>query len=170
MNLLLDSSRPASRPYVRASGRNKVLHKRILVVDDDAIVRASLAEVLGSEGYVVDEAFDGVEAVTRAVKHTPNLVLLDLNMPNWDGWTAFSQLDRVAPLLPIIVITARPNQYEKAVHLGVDAFMEKPLDFPVLLKAIAALVTENPAARVKRVTDREFVTRYLKTHIRKFQA
>jgi len=99
-------------------------------------VRDSLAAVLESEGYLVDEARNGIEAVTRAIEHLPDLVLLDLNMPHWDGWTAFSQLDRVTPLLPVIVITARPNQYDKAVRLGVDAFMEKPLNIPVLVHAI----------------------------------
>ena len=79
-------------------------------------------------------------------------------MPHWDGWTAFTQLDRVTPLLPVIVITARPNQYQRAVHLGVDAFMEKPLDFPVLLSAISSLVSEVVSARVKRITNKLFTT------------
>jgi CheY-like chemotaxis protein len=159
----LDAPRPEAQIYLRASARKTAVAKRILVADDDARVRGSLAEVLKSEGYVVDEAHDGIEAVSRAIKHPPDLVLLDLNMPHWDGWTAFSQLDRIAPLLPIIVITARPNQYEKAVELGVDAFMEKPLDFPILLEAIARLVEESPAAHLKRITDRKFVTRLLQT-------
>jgi CheY-like chemotaxis protein len=137
--------------------------KRILIADDDAMVRAALADVLESEGYVVDEAHNGIEAVTRAIEHSPDLVLLDLNMPHWDGWTAFRQLDRVTPLLPIVVITARPNQYEKAVRLGVDAFMEKPLNIPVLLRAIQRLVNEQPQNRVRRITDRAFVTRLLES-------
>jgi CheY-like chemotaxis protein len=137
--------------------------KRILVADDDAMVRAALGDVLESESYVVDEAHNGIEAVTRAIEHAPDLVLLDLNMPHWDGWTAFTQLDRVAPLLPVIVITARPNQYEKAVRLGVDAFMEKPLNIPVLLRAIRRLVNEQPQVRMRRVTDRAFVTRLLES-------
>ena len=135
------------------------------------MVRASLAEVLKSEGYMVDEAHNGIEAVTRAIEHSPDLVLLDLNMPHWDGWMAFSRLDRVEPLLlPVIVITARPNQYLEAVRLGVDAFMEKPLDFPVLLEAIATLVEEDPAARFKRVTNRTFVTRLLQTRSKEFRS
>jgi len=133
----------------------------ILVADDDITVRRSLVEVLQSEGYLTEEARDGVEAVSRTIKRSPSLVLLDLNMPRWDGWTAFSQLDRVTPLLPIIVITARPNQYEKAVKLGVDAFMEKPLDIPVLLGEIASLVSENRGSRIRRITNRGFVTRLL---------
>lgn len=162
MNLLLEAPRLDSRCHTLEATPKTVAAKRILIADDDAVVRASLAEVLESEGYVVDEAQNGIEAVTRAIEHAPDLVLLDLNMPHWDGWSAFSQLDRVTPLLPVIVITARPNQYQKAVALGVDAFMEKPLDFPVLLEAIARLVNEEPARHIRRITDRRFVTRLLR--------
>jgi CheY-like chemotaxis protein len=137
------------------------VHSRILIADDDSLVRGSLAAVLESEGYVVDEARNGIEAVTRAIEHLPDLVLLDLNMPHWDGWTAFSQLDRVTPLLPVIVITARPNQYEKAVRLGVDAFMEKPLNIPVLVDAIKRLTSEDEKRHVRRITDPAFVTQLL---------
>src|SRR5882672_7282117 len=135
--------------------------KRVLIADDDSLVRGSLAAVLESEGYVVDEAHNGIEVVTRAIEHSPDLVLLDLNMPHWDGWTAFSQLDRVTPLLPVIVITARPNQYEKAVRLGVDAFMEKPLNIPVLVRAIKRLTSEDENRHVRRITNRAFVTELL---------
>ena len=138
-----------------------VSQKRVLVADDDAVVRGSLGAVLESEGFVVDEACNGIEAVTRAINHSPDLILLDLNMPHWDGWTAFSQLDRVTPLLPVIVITARPNQYEKAVRLGVDAFMEKPLNFPILLRAIKRLTTEDENRHVRRITNPAFVTELL---------
>ncbi len=139
----------------------KALPKRVLIAEDDLAVRGSLAAVLESEGYVVDEARNGVEAVTRAIENLPDLVLLDLNMPHWDGWTAFSQLDRATPLLPIIVITARPNQYEKAVRLGVDAFMEKPLNIPILVGAIKRLTGEDEKRHVRRITNRAFVTQLL---------
>ena len=137
------------------------LRRRILIADDDALVRGSLAAVLELEGYTVDEAGDGHEAVRRAAAHAPDLVLLDLDMPGWDGWTAFSQLDRVAPLVPVVVITARPNQYEKAVKLGVDALMEKPLDFHILLRAIRRLTSEDSARRMRRSTNRTVVTKLL---------
>ena len=152
------ASLPLTAPQPKASAS---VHNRILIADDDSLVRASLAAVLESEGYVVDEARNGIEAVRRTVEHLPDLVLLDLNMPHRDGWTAFRQLDRVSPLLPVIVITARPNQYEQAVRLGVDAFMEKPLNIPMLLRAIKRLVSETPQRHVSRVTSRAFVTRLL---------
>ena len=135
--------------------------KRVLIADDDALVRGSLAAVLESEGFVTAEAKNGAEAVTRAIEHTPDLVLLDLNMPRWDGWTAFSQLDRVTPLLPVIVITARPNQYQKAMQLGVDAFMEKPLDIAALVQAIKRLTSEDEHRHVRRITSPAFVTQLL---------
>jgi CheY-like chemotaxis protein len=82
-------------------------------------------------------------------------------MPHWDGWTAFSQLDRVTPLLPIIVITARPNQYERAVRVGVDAFMEKPLNLPILVRAIKRLTSEPEDRHLRRITNRVFTTEWL---------
>ena len=136
-------------------------HNRILVADDDRVVRGSLAAVLESENFTVNEARNGVEAVTHAIKHLPDLVLLDINMPHWDGWTAFCQLDRVTPLLPVIVITARPNQYLKAVRMGVDAFMEKPLNIPMLVRAIKRLSKEEKGCRVTRITSPSFVTELL---------
>ena len=137
------------------------VHNHVLIADDDSVVRGSLAAVLESEGYVVDEARNGIEAVNHAIEHAPDLVLLDLNMPHADGWTAFSQLDRVTPLLPVIVITARPNQYKEAVRVGVDAFMEKPLNIPVLVKAIKRLTSENQDRHLSRITNPAFVTRLL---------
>ena len=136
-------------------------HNHVLIVDDDSQVRGSLAAVLKSEGFEVEEAADGAEAVACATDHAPDLVLLDLNMPRMDGWTAFTQLDRVRPLVPVIVITARPNQYEQAVRLGVDAFMEKPLNFPVLLRTIHKLTHEAEEVHTRRITDSDYVTRRL---------
>ncbi len=149
---------PLTAPQPKPS---QEVHNHILIADDDSLVRGSLAAVLESEGYVVDEARNGIEAVNSAVQRSPDLVLLDLNMPHWDGWTAFSQLERVTPLVPVIVITARPNQYDKAVRLGVDAFMEKPLNIPILMRAIKRLTSEDDNRHVRRITNRAFVTQLL---------
>lgn len=139
-------------------------HKRILIADDDVLVRGSLAAVLECEGFVVDEAENGIAAVSRAVHIVPDLILLDLNMPGMDGWTAFTKLDRVRPLVPVIVITARPHQYPEAVRLGVDAFMEKPLNIALLVHAIQRLTSESQDRRERRITDRAFVTRLLESN------
>jgi CheY-like chemotaxis protein len=135
--------------------------KKVLIVDDDESVRSSLADVLDCEGYDVCHAADGEAAIRSAVVHQPDLVLLDLNMPKMDGWTAFTKLEGVHPLLPVIVLTARPNQYKHAVTLGVDAFMEKPLNLPVLLRAIHKLAAEPENKHTRRITNADFVTRLL---------
>jgi CheY-like chemotaxis protein len=149
---------PLSLPQAKA---DRTAHNRVLIADDDPTVRGSLAAVLESEGYVVDEARNGIEAVTRAIQNAPDLVLLDLNMPHCDGWNAFSQLDWVTPLLPVIVITARPNQYQEAVRLGVDGFMEKPLNIPILVRAVKRFTSGDESRHARRITDPAFVTRLL---------
>jgi CheY-like chemotaxis protein len=73
---------PFSRPQAKAA---KPVHNHVLIADDDPTVRGSLAAILESDGYVVDDASDGIEAVTRAIQHEPDLVLLDLTMPHADG-------------------------------------------------------------------------------------
>ena len=140
---------------------SNVVRIHILIADDDSLVRGSLAAVLECEGFLVDEAENGIEAVSHAVHSFPDLILLDLNMPKMDGWTAFAKLDRVRPLVPVIVITARPHQYKEAVRLGVDAFMEKPLNIPILVRAIKHLTSEDEDRHVRRITNPAFVTRLL---------
>ena len=135
--------------------------RRILLADDDSGVREMLGRVLESESYRVTFAKTGREAATKFITDPPDLVLLDLNMPDRDGWAAFRVMNVTHPMLPIIVITARPNQYEKAADFGVDALMEKPLNLPVLLKAIHDLLRETEAERTRRIIDPNFTTTFL---------
>jgi DNA-binding response OmpR family regulator len=137
--------------------------KRVLIADDDALVRGSLAAVLECEGFVVEEAENGAQAVAAALRRRPDLVLLDLNMPTMDGWLAFSKLDRARPLVPVIIITARPHQYPEAIRLGVDAFMEKPLDIGVLVRAVKRFVDDDEHRHVRSVTRHNFITQLLES-------
>jgi DNA-binding response OmpR family regulator len=115
---------------------------------------------LKSEHYDVVFAKTGREAAARFIADVPDLVLLDLNMPDRDGWDAFDLMNQTHPMVPVIVITARPQQYQHAAELGVDALMEKPLDLPLLLAAIAGLLAESEPERAQRLTDRGFKTTY----------
>jgi DNA-binding response OmpR family regulator len=132
--------------------------KGILLADDDAAVRESIARVLESEGYDVLLARNGYEAIARFVDLKPHLVLLDLIMFGKDGWSTFTQMERLDPFVPVIVITALPNQFARANSLGIDAIMEKPLDLPLLLKTIKQLLAEPMAQRVERLTKGDFNT------------
>jgi two-component system, cell cycle response regulator DivK len=151
---------PAGVPPDRHSPSQHTL-KRILLADDDPGIREMLGKVLESERYEVILAKNGNEAATKSVASEPDLVLLDLNMPERDGWSAFRFLDTAHPLIPVIIITARPNQSTHAEELGVDALMEKPLNLPVLLEAIEDLLAETEAERTSRLTNPEFKTALL---------
>jgi two-component system response regulator RegX3 len=125
---------------------------KVLLVDDDVSVVAALTGVLRSEGYDVIQAFNGHAALQnfRTVGGAA-IVLLDLNMPVKGGWDTFEQLTAINPLLPVIVITARPDQYSLAAAAGVAALMEKPLDIPLLLETMRNLLAEPPEVRLARI-------------------
>ena len=124
------------------------------MADDDPRVRESLAAALTSDGYLVLPAKDGQEALSVVTNSEVDLVLLDLSMPVKDGWDTFERLTTYNPLLPIIIITARPNQLFTAVGAGVGALLEKPLDIPTLLKTVNSLLSEAPEERLARVAGR----------------
>jgi two-component system response regulator MtrA len=137
------------------------MKKQILLADDDESVRKMVGRVLESAGYEVLHACSGNEAVTKFRNNRPDLVLLDLKMPDQEGWETFDQLSHCDAMVPVIVITAWPNQYEVAVQRGIDALMEKPLDMPVLLRTIQGLLEEPEQTRVHRLTQPSFTTAYL---------
>ena len=130
------------------------MKQRILLADDDRGVRESLAAALRSNDYVVLPAKDGQEALDMVSATEVDLVLLDLNMPVKNGWDTFEQLTREHPLVPVIIVTARPNQLFTAVGAGVGALLEKPLDIPTLLRAITRLLAEPAATRLARLAGR----------------
>ena len=138
------------------------MKKRILVADDDTSVRSVLTRILEDEGFEVLQARTGRDAVSQLLHNQPNLALLDLKMPDKDGWEAYGLMEKLDPFFPVIVITAFPNQFEHAMRLGVDALMEKPLDVPLLIHTIHTLLAEPERARLDRLTNGSFNTSYLR--------
>lgn len=125
---------------------------RVLLVDDDPGVAAAVGDMLSSEGYDVVYARNGREAVDDFPTHGQiGLVLLDLCMPEMGGWDTFERLTAIDPLLPIIVITARPDQKQLAEAAGVGALMEKPLNIPRLLEIMRTLFTKSSEERLARI-------------------
>lgn len=127
--------------------------KIILLADDDASVRETLGRVLELEHYGVVLAGGGREAVAKFWSRPPDLVLLDLDMPDHNGWDAFDAMHRVAPRVPILIITAAPHQAKRAALLGAVALMEKPLHLPRLLQIISDLLADSVESRRARTTD-----------------
>lgn len=145
---------PMEKPLPRTA------RQRILLVDDDAGVRGSLHDVLVEEGYLVIPANDGQHALELIAFSSIDLVLLDLNMPRKNGWDTFEHLSAEHPLVPVILITARPNQLFTTVGAGVGALLEKPLDIPILLQTITRLLTESDETRLARLAGRDVPFRY----------
>ena len=133
---------------------SRKMKPKILLVDDDPSVREMLGRILVEEGYVVLPAANGQQALDLTAATEINLVLLDLNLPVKNGWDTFEHLTTENPLLPIIIITARPNQLFPALASGVGALMEKPLDFPKLLQTIRRLLEEPAEIRLARVAGK----------------
>jgi DNA-binding response OmpR family regulator len=135
--------------------------ERILVVDDDQQIRESLRKVLQTEGYEVLLAAAGQEGIEIFERRGIDLVLLDINLPGNSGWEVFGALTSSNPFLPIIIITGREGQQDLATLAGVGALMEKPLDVPLLLKAIAELIVEESETHMKRMTGLRRDLRYV---------
>src|SRR5438067_6533386 len=111
---------------------------RVLVVDDDAIIRSVVADLLEDEGYVVDTAEDGAQALQRACDAPPAAILLDLMMPVLDGW-GFVNACREQSLclgVPVVVMSAAYGLRDitrRLQQLGVRAVLAKPLDVVALI-------------------------------------
>ena len=115
---------------------------RILVVDDDRAVRESLRRSLSFNGYSVDLAQDGVEALDAIANERPDAVVLDVMMPRLDGLEVCRQLRSTGDDLPILVLTARDSVSERVAGLdaGADDYLPKPFALEELLARMRALL------------------------------
>jgi CheY-like chemotaxis protein len=119
----------------------------VLVVEDEAIVRAVLAEVLSLEGFDVRSAADGRDALAVLEHWCPNLILMDLNMPRMDGWAFLEELRRRPDLadIPVIVLSAALRDKDRLNRLHAVDVLPKPSDLDMLIGAIRrALGTVTP--------------------------
>ena len=154
MNTLLEMQTPVLNPVPAPKMVKPASKKKILLVDDDAAIRQILVRLLQEEGYFVLTGANGVEALTLADATDFDLVILDLNMPVKDGWSTFEQLAIKSPMLPVVLITARPNQLFPALAAGAGALLEKPLDFVKLFDTVRTLMEEPEDVRVARTAGR----------------
>lgn len=127
--------------------------KKILVVDDDAVIRKTTSMKLKAHGFAVVTAADGPTAISAVRKEKPDLILLDISLPEndgameWDGLLIISWLRRLeeARHIPIVVITGSdPMEYKnRSLAAGAVAFFHKPIDHTDLVSAIDRLVHQN---------------------------
>jgi two-component system response regulator MprA len=118
---------------------------RILVVEDDAAVRDSLARTLRFEGHQVDTAADGMEALDAVREAEPDAMILDVSMPRLDGLRACRLLRADGVVLPILMLTARDSVGDRVAGLdaGADDYLVKPFALQELLARLRALLRRS---------------------------
>ena len=116
---------------------------KVLVVDDEPEVRQVLIEFLSSRGYDVIPAARGRDAVAIVEKDKPDLVLLDVSMPEMDGVETLRRINAIAPDLAVIMVTANADigVTSKLLALGAVDYVPKPFDLDYLDQAVSIQVT-----------------------------
>lgn len=125
------------------------LTMRLLVVEDDAKMVRALQRGLQREGYAVDLAHTGDEALSAATEHEYDAVVLDVMLPGVDGFSVCEALRRNERWVPVLMLTARDQVGDRirGLDAGADDYLVKPFDFGELLARLRALIRRGPAER-----------------------
>ena len=137
------------------------MKSKILIVEDEPAMVAGLRDNFEYEGYEVISAGDGVTGLERALKDSPDLVVLDVMMPRMSGLDVCKQLKAQRPAVPIIMLTARGQEIDKVVglELGADDYVTKPFSVRELMARVKAVLRRSsstmPAQEIYRFSDVE---------------
>lgn len=114
--------------------------KKILLVEDEKNLADSIKLFLKGENFKIIAAYDGDEAIEKFYDETPDLVLLDINLPGKNGWEVCNEVKRNSSI-PVIMMTARDSEYDelKGLELGADDYITKPINLKIM------------GARIKRI-------------------
>jgi two-component system OmpR family response regulator len=144
-----------------AADRGAAESARILVVDDEDSITQLVSTILRYEGFAVETAATGRDAVRAAARFEPDLVVLDVMLPDWDGFEVYRRVTARAPRLPVLFLTARDSASDR-VHgltLGADDYVGKPFSLEELVARVRAILrrTRGEAAEpaVLRYRDLE---------------
>lgn len=117
---------------------------KILVVDDEELIRNVIKEYLMMENYTVDEAGDGQEAIEKTKNNDYNLIIMDIMMPKMDGYQACKEIKKTKDV-PFIMLSARSEEYDKLIgfDLGIDDYVTKPFSPKELVARVKAILKRN---------------------------
>ena len=123
---------------------------KILLVDDDAIIRKVVTSFLTLQGHEVITANDGLAGLKAARANRPDLILMDMRMPKLNGWEATRILkqEEATSAIPILALTAQTleSDLQRCWDAGVDGIIQKPVHLPVLIEMIGAHLVRQPEA------------------------
>jgi two-component system response regulator (stage 0 sporulation protein F) len=109
---------------------------KVLIADDDDLLREAFVSILQSDGWETIEARDGKEALEKILSETVDVVILDQRMPEMTGSEVYQQLVRIKKSIPVIFVTAAAEIEDIASELGIVYYLAKPVGFEPLLKAV----------------------------------
>ena len=122
---------------------------RILYVEDNFDNRILIRRVLQAEAYQVDEAANGLTGIEMAIENRPDLILLDINLPDIDGYEAVARLRKIDGLarVPVLALTANvlEGDRERALKAGCDGYIQKPIDVDMLPSQIESYLSKAKA-------------------------
>lgn len=130
---------------------------RLLLVEDDRVLAAALSRALRAEGFVVDHVDAGKAAVEAVAVSAPDLLVLDLGLPDMDGTQVLQQVRKSQPRLPVLVLTARDGVSDKvsALDTGADDYLCKPFEMDELLARLRVLARHIGTSASSQVKIRE---------------
>ncbi|MCM8778337.1 MAG: response regulator [Candidatus Omnitrophica bacterium] len=124
------------------------MSNRILLIEDEEDIRKTLEGILTREGFTVDFARDGLEAMQKLEEVSFNLIILDLMLPKWDGFKICKTIKqhKLYKDVPVIILTAMAQEEDrqKCLSYGVDEYIKKPFDPDFLIKRIKELLQKTP--------------------------
>ncbi|MEK5445082.1 response regulator transcription factor [Fredinandcohnia sp. FSL W7-1320] len=128
---------------------------KILVVDDDSHIRELICVILSKEGFSIEEATDGKDALSLLEAERIDLIILDIMMPNMDGWSFCKEIRRYySDTLPILMLTAKGEtaQKVKGFNLGADDYLVKPFDVAELVARVKVLLKRYQVTLANQIT------------------
>ena len=136
-----------SHRLARRRGSVPPMGRRVLVVDDDAVIRQLICLNLELEGFEVHTAVDGLDAIDKVRELHPDVVTLDIMMPNLDGWETAARLrdDPETAYVKVVLLSARAQEADRrrGQGLGVDGYLTKPFDPDELVEEVRRLAGEE---------------------------
>lgn len=141
---------------------------RILIVDDDESIRKVLAAVLEENGYMIDAAEDGKEAIEKTDKDFYNLALVDIRLPDIEGSKLIAMMKKTTPRMRKIIITGFPSLQNavEALNKGADAYIIKPFDMDKVLQTIKDQLKKYEE---EKKYSQERVTEFIETRVKELQ-
>jgi DNA-binding response OmpR family regulator len=132
---------------------------RVLVVDDEENIRNVIREYAEFEGYEIDEAADGMEAISKCKSKDYDIIIMDVMMPKLDGFSSIKEIKKIKDI-PVIMLSARGEEYDKlfGFEIGIDDYVVKPFSPKELMARINAVITRSKANNANKAEQERYVS------------